>query len=142
MVYMPRLARRPLDGHPVRDVYVPVAAGDSYFPTIVYDAMALAYGHGQAGEEQEGWDTMQAALALAGIDGLADFPVRANTDSETGETYTGINVQHTPDGFSDPHDIFMQLSVARHQWGCFFETWLRDGEATVVEFAEAGTACP
>ena len=142
MVYMPRLARRPLDGHPVRDVYVPVAAGDSYFPTVVFDAMALAYGHGQAGEEQEGWDTMQAALALAGIDGLADFPVRANVDSETGETYTGINVQHTPDGFSDPHDIFMQLSVARHQWGCFFETWLRDGEATVVPFADAGTACP
>ena len=28
MVYMPRLGRRPLDGHPVRDVYEPVALDD------------------------------------------------------------------------------------------------------------------
>src|SRR5262249_47447607 len=33
LVYVPRLARRPLDGHPARPIYEPVALGDSYFPT-------------------------------------------------------------------------------------------------------------
>src|SRR6185503_15029848 len=41
-VYMPRLARRPLDGAPVRPIYEPVGEGDSYFPTVLYDAIALS----------------------------------------------------------------------------------------------------
>ena len=40
LVYMPRLAHRPLAGHPVRPVYEPVGKDDSYFPTTLYDAIA------------------------------------------------------------------------------------------------------
>lgn len=56
MVYMPRLSRRPLEGHPVRSVYEPVGKGDSYFPEETYDAMALAYAHQQAGDQVLGLD--------------------------------------------------------------------------------------
>jgi hypothetical protein len=47
----PRLAREPLPEHLVRSIYEPVGKGDSYFTTDIYDAMALAYGHPQAGSD-------------------------------------------------------------------------------------------
>jgi hypothetical protein len=59
---VPRLGRLPIDKHPTRSIYEPVAKGDSYFPTVVYDAVALAYGHKQAGSVV--WPTMQEALSL------------------------------------------------------------------------------
>ncbi len=76
MVSTPRLARRPLPGHPVRAIYEPVAEGDSYFPEATYDAMALAYGHVEAGEVI--WPTMKDALALEGHGALAAYPIRQN----------------------------------------------------------------
>jgi len=130
MVYMPRLALWPIDGHPVRPVYEPVAPGDSFFATIIYDAMALAYGHPQAGDEV--WPTTQQALALVDRDGLQALPVTDNAVSLDGTAYTGAVVQHEPDGFSDPHNIFVQLEAVRHQYGCFFRTFLDDGRATIV----------
>jgi hypothetical protein len=115
MVYMPRIARRPLPGHPVRSIYEPVGLGDSYFATNTYDAMALAYGHQEAGEVI--WPSMQQALALAGHDGLA---------------YTGVVVQYEGDGIYDPHALYTQLPAVKHQYGCFLATHLATGTATVV----------
>src|SRR5690606_32586277 len=80
LVYLPRLSRRPLPGMPPRPVYQPAGLDDSYFAPPVLDAMALAYGHQQAGEEV--WPTMQEALALAGLDGIIDYPVMDNLVSE------------------------------------------------------------
>ena len=76
-VYMPRVAKNPLPGYPVRPIYEPVALGDSYFPTELYDAVALAYGHREAGDVV--WDTMQPALALDGLDGILPYSVSATT---------------------------------------------------------------
>jgi hypothetical protein len=99
---MPRLGARPLAGHPVRPVYEPVGKGDSYFPIVLYDAIALAYGHQQAGDIV--WPSMQEALAdavdvivvdtapllttndAAEILGLADMVVvAARADRTTGD---------------------------------------------------------
>ncbi len=140
MVFMPRLARRPLPGHPVRPVYEPVGKDDSYFPTPLFDAMALAYGHQQAGDTV--WPSMQQALALAGLDGLQPYPVSQNLTSLDDAPYTGVVVQYEGDGKNDPHDIFTDLEEVRYQYGCFFASFLRDGVAIVPAPAAPGTPCP
>ena len=130
MAYTGRLAVMPLDGHPVRPIYQPAGEGDSYFPTQVFDAMALAYAHHQAGAPV--WGSMQDALRLIGMDGLLPYPVANNTSSEAGSAYTGVVVQYAGDGFTDPHDIFVELEEVRYQYGCFFWTHLHEGTATVL----------
>lgn len=139
-VYMPRLSRRPLDGFAPRPVYEPVGMGDSFFPIAVYDAVALAYGHPQAGEAV--WPSMQEALALAELDGFVDYPVVQNLTSESGAPYTGAVVQYAGDGYSDPHSIFVQLDEVKYQYGCFLETQVRTGTAVIPAPAPLGTPCP
>jgi len=140
LVYMPRLARRPLPGSPVRSVYEPVGKDDEYFPTVLYDAVALAYGHQEAGTIV--WPTMQDALALSDLDGLAAYPVSQNLTSADGTPYTGVVVQYEGDGIEDPHSIYAQLDEVKYQYGCFLSTFLERGVATVPAPAALGTPCP
>ena len=139
LVFMPRLSRRPLDGVQPRPIYEPVGEGDSYFPPRLYDAVALAYGHPQAGENV--WSSMQDSLALSGLDGVLPLPVWQNARGEDGTPYTGVVVQSAGDGYSDPHAIFVQVPEIRHQWGCFLESWYRTGIAVVPPLEAPGTAC-
>ncbi|MBX3271813.1 MAG: hypothetical protein KF729_16215 [Sandaracinaceae bacterium] len=138
LAYVPRLARRPLPDVPARPVFQPVGLGDSYFPPAVFDAMALAYGHRQAGEIV--WPSMQESLSLAGLGGIAPYPVADNLENARGERTTGVVVQSAGDGFSDPHDIFVQVPEIRRQWGCFLRSAL-DGAATLVAPAAPGSPC-
>jgi hypothetical protein len=131
IVYMPHLARRPLEGHPARPIYEPVAPGDSYFPTTIYDAVAIAYGHRQVGEEA--WPELQDALELAGVGGFESYPVTDNMTSEDGSKYTGVVVQYTGDGTYDPHAIYTRRDDVKRQYSCFFDSFVRTGRATVVE---------
>jgi hypothetical protein len=140
LVYMPRLSRQPLEGIAARPIFEPVGEGDSYFPTVVYDAVALAYGHPQAGDAV--WGSMQEALVLAGRDGIVSYPVRENLMSMRDEPYTGVVVQYAGDGFSDPHDIFVQLPAVRYQYGCFLRSVLETGVGIVPAPAPLGTPCP
>ncbi len=135
MAYMARLGRRPLPGMPVHHVYEPVGQGDSYFPTDVYDAAALAYGNEQAGAPV--WPTMQDALGLDGLDGLLSYPVRSD---EAGRTR--VVVQYMGDGIVDPHYIYRQLDAVKHQYGCFLESYLRDGTPTVPAPGGLTDPCP
>ena len=114
--------------------------GDSYFPQETYDAMALAYGHKEAGEVV--WPTMQDALKLEGRDGLTPYPVGNELTSEAGGKYTGVVVQYKGDGVYDPHAIYSQLDAVKYQYGCFFSTFLKTGTATVPAPAALGTPCP
>lgn len=136
MVYMPRVAARPLPNHPVRSIYEPVGLGDSYFPTTVYDAMVLAYGNEQAGTEV--WPTMQAALELDGRKGIVPYPVSNNRESGT-TPYTGVVVQYMGDGVYDPHAIYSQLDQVKQQLACFFSTMRRTNTAVVIA---PGAPCP
>ncbi len=129
MVYMPRLARQPLPDHPVRPIYEPVGKGDSYFPTTIYDAMALAYGNRQAGSEV--WPTMQQALALDARSGFDTFPISDNRQSGATK-YTGVVVQYEGDGIYDPHALYSQLDAVKRQYSCFLKTMKTTGTATVI----------
>ncbi len=139
-VYMPRLARRPLPNHPTRPIYEPVGKGDSYFPIALYDAVALAYGHPQAGDVV--WPSMQDVLELAGLDKLIGYPVTQNLKSESGTPYTGVVVQYEGDGLYDPHAIYTQRDEVQYQYGCFFKSFVDKGVATVPKPAPFDVACP
>jgi hypothetical protein len=93
---MPRLARRPLPGHPVRSIYEPVGKGDSYFPMAVFNAIALAYGHKEAGDVV--WPEMQSALALDNLGGVIPYPVTNDLVSVDGTQYNGAVVQYPGKG--------------------------------------------
>ncbi len=140
MVYTPRLARKPLPGHPRRPIYQPVGRGDSYFPTPILDAIALAYGNEMAGEEV--WPEMRELLALQGRGEILEYPVFDNRRGSGGEKYTGVVVQYEGDGFSDPHSIYAQLEEVKHQYGCFLRSFLDDGVAVVPAPAPLDTPCP
>jgi len=139
IVYIPRLARRPLPGHPVRSIYEPVGLGDSYFSTDTYDAIALAYAHQQAGDII--WPSMQTALALADRDGVISYPVAQNVSSEDGTMYTGVVVQYAGDGIFDPHALYTQLDAVKHQYGCFLATHFATGTARVLAPGAETDAC-
>lgn len=140
MVAMARLARRPLPGGAARHVYEPVGKGDVYFPTVVYDAAALAYGNQQAGTEV--WPAMQQALALDDLDGLATYPVSRNRPAGDGTMTTRVVVQFEPDGLLDAHYIYRQLETVKHQYGCFLASFVRTGVPVVPAPAPLATACP
>ena len=135
MVSMSRIAHRPLPGLRPRHVYEPVGFGDSDFPTDIYDAAALSYGNQEAGDAV--WTSMQQALALDGTSGLATYPVKANRDG-----LTRVVVQYMGDGIIDPHYIYRQLDAVKHQYGCFLESYLRDGIPTVPAPGGLTEACP
>src|SRR5262249_14648102 len=140
VVYMPRVARMPLDGHPARAIYEPAGKDDEYFQTPIYDAMALAYGHKEAGEIV--WPSMQDALALEGLNGIVSYPISQDLTSSNGKPYTGAVIQSAGDGAADPHYIFQQLDAVKYQYGCFFASYLKTGVATIPAPAPLGTPCP
>lgn len=139
MVYMRRLAVRPLPGHPTRDLYQPVGLGDRFFDETTFDAAALSIGTRQSGDML--WPSMQASLALEGRAGLSPYPVRLNARSESGEAFTGVVAQYAGDGLQDPHVIFAQLPEVKTQYRCFFASFVATGVATVPSPA-ASAACP
>ncbi len=136
----PRLAYRPLPGHPSRSVYEPAGENDEYFPTVIYDAMALGYDHVQAGEPI--WPSMQEALELDGRGGLVGYPVTQNRTAVGGQRFTGAVVQYRGDGVADPHQIYRQLDAVKFQYRCFLASALKTGIATILAPAPIDSDCP
>ncbi len=139
IVYAARVSRRPLPGATPRPIYEPAGIGDSYFPTEIYDAMAMSYGHPQAGNSV--WPTTQDGLALEGLQGVQSLPVRSNLTSEAGGQYTGALLQYEGDGIYDPHALYSQLDAVKYQIGCFVSTFLTTGQATIEAPQPLGTPC-
>ena len=135
LVYMARIARRPLPNAAPRHVYEPVGKDDVYFPIGIYDAAALAYGNQQAGPEI--WPSMQQALAVDKLSGIAAYPVKANRGGQT-----RVVVQYTGDGIIDSHYLYRQSAEVKHQYGCFLESYVRDGIPTVPAPGGIMDPCP
>jgi hypothetical protein len=140
IVFTPRLAKDPLPGHPTRPIYEPAGKDDSYFPTVIYDAFALAYGHREAGDVV--WSTMQDALKLDGRDGILPYPVKDDMKSLAGTPYTGAIVQYAGDGVYDPHAIYSQRDEVKYQYSCFYASFLATGHATIPAPQPLGMPCP
>jgi len=138
-VFMPRIAHRPLPGHPSRAVYQPIGAGDPYFPAPIYDAAVLAYGNQLGGDEI--WSSTRKSLGVVGDSETAAYPLSANRTSSDGSQFTGVAVQFADDGIMDGHYIAVQRDEVKYQYGCFFATYLL-GNATVPAPAPLGTPCP
>jgi hypothetical protein len=137
---VPRLARRPLDGHPVRPIYEPVGKDDSYFPTPIYDAMAIGYGHPRAGDEV--WPTLGEAQSLIGLKEPVTYPLRGNAKSETGASYTGVVVMVAPPAGTDGHSVYRRVDGVMHQYACFHGSFHRTGAASVVAPGPLDSPCP
>lgn len=131
IVYMPRIAQRPLPNNPVRSIYQPVGKGDTQVPEAVFNANALASGVEQAGTIF--WSEMQESLALEGLDGIVPYPVANNLLSSNGTPYTGVVVQYEGDGIADPHGIFAQLDEVKEQYSSFFASFQETGVAVVPQ---------
>jgi hypothetical protein len=140
IAYAPRIAQRPLPGFAPRPILQPVGEDDPDFPIPIYDAMALAHGNQQAGDLI--WTSMQDALALNGLDGLAPYPVRDNLRSAAGGAYTGVVAQYEGDGILDPHHIAFQLDSVKYHFGCFFAAVDATGSGVVPPPGPLGTPCP
>lgn len=125
MVFATELSRAPREGAAPRDVYLPVSADDGFFPEPIYDAMAVAYGVERAGPQV--WPAMDDALSRTGLRTDLAYPA---SDNRSG--WTGVVVQWAGDGLADSHGVFAQLPGVKHQYACFFETFLRDGVGRVV----------
>jgi CubicO group peptidase (beta-lactamase class C family) len=135
---MARLQRRPLPGMAPRHIYEPIGMDDKFFPNPVFDAAALAYGNQEAGEVV--WPGTQAALAVDHLDGIMAYPVVANRRATTGTT--SVVVQYHDDGILDAHYIHRQLDAVKYQYGCFLQSYLRDGVPTVPAPAPIASPCP
>ncbi len=140
LVSTPRIGHDPLPGLEPRSIYEPVGEGDAYFPTVIYDAMALGYDNEQAGEPI--WPSMQAALELDGRAGIAAYPVSGNRRSGGGQPFTGAVVQYRGDGIANPHYIFRQLDAVKYQYRCFFSSAARLGTPSVPAPAGVDDPCP
>lgn len=139
MVSAARVGHRPLAGHPARPIYEPAGLDDSYFPTVIYDAMDLAYAHPRAGDEI--WPTMREAQKLVGLDAVATYPVKGNLTSVDGAKYTGAIVQYAPDNY-DGHGIYRKHDAVIYQYGCFHASFRKTGTAVIPAPAPMGTPCP
>lgn len=140
MIFAPRIGHRPLPGHPARHLFQPIGRDDPGFPNEIYDAMALASSNAQAGDLL--WSSLQDSLALDGLDGLFEYPVRENRTSLAGEPRAGVVVQYESDGIVDSHHVFAQRDDLKHQYGCWFESFFRDGAPTLPAPGPLGEPCP
>jgi hypothetical protein len=131
---MARLSRRPLPGFTARHVYQPIGLDDRFFRNEIFDAAALAYGNQEAG--QMVWPGTQDALASDGMEGILDYPVKANRGT------TSVVVQYRDGGILDAHYIHRQLDEVKYQYGCFLASYLRDGVPTVYAPAAVSARCP
>ncbi len=129
IIYMPHVARRPLPGHPVRPIYRPVGIGDSFFSTDTYDDVAVSFEHKQAGDII--WQSMQDALTLVGEGGIVPYVVEDEMTSEDGTPYTGVVAQFMGDGTYDPHALYSHNDGVKHQYACFWDSFVKTGHARV-----------
>jgi hypothetical protein len=53
-----------------------------------------------------------------------------------------VVVQFEGDGIIDSHYIYRQLETVKHQYGCFFMTYFRDGVPTVPAPNLLAHPCP
>jgi hypothetical protein len=147
--YNQRLILRPLPGNESKHVYYTNGIYDDYFPPQFGPIMGISMDLDMVGETID--PHLPEGLALLGRTPL-DYPllgVSGNRLSEGGVAVTGTAVQFLEDGIKDGHYVVFQLEEAKYQYGCFLETYQREGMPRLVDPLdengsphEADDACP
>ena len=145
IVFAPRIGRQPLEGSNPRALLQAVGNQDGLAPTWVFDRMAVATAHPQAGETV--WTSMQNALGIIGLPGSRLYPVVENLAVNGGKPYTSAVVQvdaTTPEGapLPDAGAILTQLESLKFQYVCFFRSHRDAGVAAIVAPRPLDEACP
>ena len=121
-----RWALQPPEGADPIHVLIIEGVFDGYFPPPMANALALAAGVEPVSPTVE--DTLIEALSLVGAEELAP-PVCNNVSGSNGDASL-LLVQYTqPEGISG-HYVPFELSEPKYQYRCFFDSFVRTGEAT------------
>ena len=140
MAYAARVHRDPIVAGQPTHLFEPVAEGDSFYPTELFDALAVAGRTPQVGKSV--WPGTQQALKTVGLDGALPHPVKGNIDKGSAGKVTAALQQYEGDGISDPHHVFMQLPGLRYQWRCFLASGLKNAVPTLPTAATPDADCP
>ncbi|MBI2059893.1 MAG: hypothetical protein HYT87_09000 [Nitrospirae bacterium] len=131
IAFIPHLVRRPLPDVPAKHALVPHGYDDLYFSRATQRAMAVGYGFPRVGDVID--NLMEAGLALFYRFPESDFPVRSNVAAGDGSMVTAVQDQWLEDPIQqNGHTVYVQIPAVQYQWGCFLETFARDGIPTVV----------
>jgi hypothetical protein len=79
------------------------------------------------------------STSLGGV--VQSYPVARDQAGPGGAMTTRVVVQFESDGIVDSHYIYRQLEEVKHQYGCFFDSYLRTGTPTVVAPAPLTAPC-
>lgn len=122
-VYQPHYFKDPLPGRAPKHVWISFGLYDHYFPPVSQNAAILCTGMDFAGPIGE--PSTGPMLELAGLDQL-DYPIKLNK----GEV-TAVAVQYPQWGPLDGHHINYQRQDTKYQYGCFLESYIKDGAPTL-----------
>jgi hypothetical protein len=124
--FAPHIIREPLQGAP-KDVWMSMGLFDHFFRPESQDGLMAGIGLDFAGPVVD--DRVLEYLELSGHKRL-EYPISGNLTAQ-GKKVTGVAEQFKMDGILDGHHINFQLDEPKYQYGCFLQSYVRDGKATV-----------
>ncbi len=143
-VYGPQIVRDPAPGNSARHVLMIQGIVDDYILPRIANSLSLSFGLDLAGPELDTESDPRLAqqlpvgplLPLAGRE-MLQLPAAANSGG-----VTAILTQHLEDGIEDGHEVMFQTDVPKHEYQCFFASWLATGTPSVPTDASRDAPCP
>jgi hypothetical protein len=122
---------------------------DDYILPRIAEATSLSVGLDLAGPEldTEGDPRLANQLALGpllplGARAAISLPVTSNVRLDGGRVATAVVTQHMEDGIEDGHEVMFQTDVPKHEYQCFFASWLATGTPSVPVDGTRDAPCP
>jgi len=136
ITFAPHIIKEPLQGNP-KDVWMSMGLFDHFFRPESQDGLMAGMGMDFAGDVVD--DRVLEYLELSGRKRL-DYPISGNLTSQ-GKKVTGVAVQYKMDDILDGHHVNFQLDAPKYQYGCFLQSYVRDGKATAYGPKELKDEC-
>jgi len=127
MIFQPHFFREPFPGRAPKNVFVAFGLYDHYFNPRSQNAATVAMGVDQVGPIMD--DRVREMLRLAGRKEL-NFPVTGNIVTPAG-TVTAVAMQMREVPPLDGHHVFYQRDDAKFLYGCFLESYIKNGVPTL-----------
>jgi hypothetical protein len=127
MIFQPHFFREPFPGRAPKNVFAAFGLYDHYFNPRSQNAALVAMGLDQVGPIMD--DRVREALKLAGLKELS-FPVTGNIVTPAGPvTAVAMQMREVPP--LDGHHVFYQRDDAKFLYGCFLESYIKNGVPTM-----------